>query len=682
MVNAQRDEALRSLFQPRSVAVIGASADPGKWGYMMTKCIMTGSHRRSVSLVNRAGKPILGLPSVPSVRDLDVVPDLAVVTVPGSVFEETINELLEIGTRSIIAVTAGFGETGEEGRARQEKVMQRVREHDAVLLGPNCTGVFDAEAEFNALAWSNPAPGSVGIISQSGSVLMDVADRLHEVGLGVSRAASVGNQADVTIGDLIRISAADEATKALILYVEDAIDGRALYRDIAFATAAGTPVIVLTPNAHESVNRAAMSHTGALVSPRAVIEEAATAAGALSVSSLPAAVHMAQAVLSPVRAAGIRTAIVTDAGGFGVLSASEAASAGLDVPTLPEETQAILAKQLLPGAGVANPVDLVGAMDVRDMPSMVATILDSDAVDCALVTSAAFVHDTPELEEEVGRALAGVARASGKPIVLCALDPTTPGPRAAAAAGLPVYRDMQPAAAALAALAALYNSKPTPPPSLPPAATALTLDPLDYLGAREALETAGLSFPRSIRATTPEEAVRLSDSLGYPVVLKALGLLHKSDSGGVALGLRTADDVLAAATLMRDSLNPAGFAVEEMVDMADSVELIVGGHQDPRFGPVILIGLGGVYSEILRDTAVLLAPTTEAAVVEKLKGLRGAALLQGARGKPPVQIDAIADCVVRLGDFMASHPEIMELDVNPLLCGPAGALALDARIVI
>ncbi|TSD40414.1 acetate--CoA ligase family protein [Rhodococcus sp. KBS0724] len=682
MGSATRDDAINCLFQPRSVAIVGASSDPSKWGYMLAKSALTGVHRRTVSFVNRSGSDILGHPSVARVTDIADVPDLAVVAVPERIFEQTIDDVLAIGTRAIVAVTAGFGELGDEGRQRQEAFVQKVRDHDGVLLGPNCNGTFDAAAEFSSMAWAQPAGGSIGIISQSGSVILDLAVRLERVGLGISRAASLGNQADVNLGDLVRNCAKDEATRAMVVYIEDAIDGRSLFREIAAATAAGTPVIVLTPDSHEAVNRAAMSHTGALMSSQDVIEEATRKAGALRVSSFAETVHMVQAVLSPVRAPGYRTAIVADGGGFGVLGASAAAQAGLDVPSLPPYTQDILAKQLMPGAGVTNPVDLVGIMDVRDVPSMLSNILDGDGVDGALVNIAAFVHDTPELEQQVGRELADVAIHSGKPIVLSVTDSTLPGPKAAAEAGVPVYQDMQPAALALAALAQLHRVQPAGPPEIPSASNPLALAPEDYLGAREALAAAGVPFARVLHAATPEAAVEAAESLGFPVVVKALGLLHKSDAGGVALGLDSTDTVNAAVTRMHDALHPTGFAVEQMVSINDSVELIVGAHQDPRFGPVLLIGLGGIYSEILRDTALLLAPTTEDAVIEKLLGLRGASLLLGARGKPAIDLQAIAQNVVRIGQFIAEHPEIHELDVNPLLAGPSELVALDARIVI
>lgn len=682
MDNTQRDEALNRLFQPKSVAIVGASANPRKWGHMLVQAALAGAHRRTIFLINRTGQEILGRPSVRRIADLDTAPELAVVAVPVEIFEQTIDAILEVGTRSIVAVTAGFGETGEHGRAREQAIVQKVRSHNAVMLGPNCNGTFDAAAEFSCMAYSQPPAGDIAVISQSGSVVQDIGARLRTVGLGVGRAASVGNQADVNVGDLVRTCAKDDATRAIVVYVEDVLDGRGLFREIAVATAAGTPVIVLTPDSHEAVTRAAMSHTGALVSSHEVVEEAARNAGALRVSSFAEAVHMVQAVLSPVRAAGRRTAVVADGGGFGVLGASAAAQAGLDVPTLLPETQRIIADRLMPGAGVVNPVDLVGMMDVRDVPSMLAGVLDDEGVDSALLNISEFVHDTPELEQKVGSRLADVAVGSGKAVVLSTVDPDLPGPRAAAEAGIPVFRDMQPAAAALAALATLHSQVPAAPPRLPAPSAPLTLTPDDYMGAREALSVAGVPFAKAIRVSTPAEAVLAADSLGYPVVVKALGLLHKSDSGGVALGLDSPESVRAAVTKMRETLDPAGFAIEEMVALTNSVELIIGAHQDPRFGPVLLVGLGGVYSEILRDTGLLLAPTTEPAVVSKLKGLRGTALLQGARGKPPIDLNAVARVVVRVSDFISAHPEIRELDLNPLLAGPTSALALDARIVI
>lgn len=684
MADVQRDDAIQLLFQPRSVAVVGVSTDSRKWGHMTAQRIIGAGYDGTLSLVSRSGKQILGMQSVQTVAEIGSAPDLAVVTVPESSFDETIDDLLDLGTKAIVAVTVGFGETGAEGLARQEAVVRKVRDAGAVIIGPNCLGTLDTDAGFNCMAWLEEAPkGNVGLISNSGSVILEVVDRLKAVGLGVSRAAAVGNQADVTLSDLVRTCAADENTKVLIVYIEDVLDGRGLYREIARATAAGTPVVVLMANGGDAVDRAAKSHTGALVSNRHVVEEASATAGAVHVSSLQDAVHMAQALLSPARPQGYRTAIISDAGGLGILAASQATDAGLDLPVLPGDVQSVLAAQLYPGAGVSNPVDIVGPMNTGPVPSMVATVLQGDAIDSALVLVSAFSHDTPELEVETGRELAAVARDLGKPIALCATNFSSPGPRAAAESGLPVYRDIEPAVAALAALARMSERKPCEPPIIPPAASPqLTLDPADYMGARAALANAGIPYPRATWAANIEDAVGAADDLGYPVVVKALGLVHKSDAGGVALGLRSSDEVRAQVTRMSESLSPTGFAVEEMVAQPDGVELIIGARQDPRFGPMLLLGLGGVYTEVLRDTAVLMAPTSADVVIAKLRSLRGAALLLGARGKPAVDLEAAADCVVRLGAFIAEHPEVLEVDINPLLSGSWGALALDARIVI
>lgn len=682
MNSTARDAALNGLFAPRSVAIVGASTDPTKWGHMLSRTALDGAHRRDVYLVNRKGQEILGRHSVRRLADLDETPELAVVVVPNESFEATVDEVLEVGTRSIVAITAGFSETGELGREREQAVARRVQSHGAVMIGPNCNGTFDASAEFSCMAFTQPPPGDIAMISQSGSVIQGLGSRLKSVGLGIGRAASVGNQADVKIADLVRSCAASDSLRAIVLYIEDALDGRELFREVSEATAAGTPVIVLSPDSDEVVSRAAMSHTGALVSSHQVIAEASRQAGAWRASSFAETVNMVQAVLSPARPVGRRTAVIADGGGYGVLAASAAIQAGLEMPILPPDVQEFVAARLLPGAGVANPIDLVGAMDVRDLPPILATILANSDVDGALLNISEFIHDTPELERDVGRQLAHVAVGSGKAVVLATNDLNLPGPRAAAEAGIPVYTELGPAANALAALATMYGHVPTAPSCLPTPATPLTLTPEDYLGAREAVERAGVPFAKAIAANTPTDAVAAADTLGYPVVVKALGLLHKSDAGGVALGLDSPESVLAAATRMQDSFKPVGFAVEEMVRLPDSVELIIGAHHDPHFGPVVLVGLGGVYSEILRDTALMLAPTTEAAVVSKLQGLRGAALLNGARGKLPIDIDGVAQLVVRISEFVAAHPEIKELDLNPVLAGPTSAVALDARIVI
>jgi acyl-CoA synthetase (NDP forming) len=561
-----------------------------------------------------------------------------------------------------------------------------VRAAGAVLLGPNCNGVFDAGAALD-LGFDGLRPGPIGLISQSGNLAYEVALLAADVGLGVSRVASVGNQADLAAADLVPAFAADERTRVVAAYVEDFRDGRAFARAARAAAEAGKPVVLLTAGRSEAAVRAARSHTGALVSAEAAVEAACRAAGIVRVTTPKELVDTAQALLAHDRPRGRRLAIVGDGGGTGVIAADVATAAGLELPTLGDGLRARLAAGLPPTSVTANPVDLAGAgeQDFGSYARVVGGILDSGEVDAVLLTGylGGYGQQAEALhghELEVARALAAAARAARRPLA-CQLMYWDAAPaRLLRDAGVPVYRDVEGAVGALARVAALADRGPEGVPETPPAGGGPPGDD-GYLAARALLAGAGVPFAEVAPARTAEEALAAAARLGYPVALKALGLLHKSDVGGVALGLADESSLAAALADMETRLGPEGFAVERMVEAAGGVELIVGCRRDPRFGPLLLVGLGGIHAEVLRDTAVALAPATADEAEALLRSLRAAPLLDGVRGRPAVDVRAAAEAAAALSRLAAERPELAEVEVNPLLVLPEGAVGLDARVV-
>jgi acyl-CoA synthetase (NDP forming) len=676
---------LRALFDPRSLAVVGASADPAKWGHWIARGALRGEHRRGVYLVNRAGGELLGRTAHRSLADLPAPPELVVVAVPAAGLEESVDGALAAGARAIVAISAGLGELGGEGAERERRIVERVRAAGAVLLGPNCNGVFDAAAELD-LGFDGLAPGPIGLISQSGNLAYEVALLAADAGLGCSRVASVGNQADLAAADLLAAFAADPHTRVVAAYVEDFRDGRAFAQAALDAARAGTPVVLLTAARSEVAARAARSHTGALVSDEAAVEAACRAAGVVRVSTPKELVDAAQLLLASSLPAGRRLAVVADGGGTGVIAADLAVGAGLELPTLSEGLQRRLAAGLPPTSVTANPVDLAGAgeQDFGSYGRVVGAVLGSGEVDAVLLTGylGGYGQQSDALagaELEVADALAAAARDAGRPLV-CQLMYWDAAPaRALRSGGVPVYRDVE---GAVGALARVTASAPEPP-GVPEARSEPTAPPGEegYLAARALVEAAGVPLAPARSVRTAAEAVAAADELGYPVVLKALGLLHKSDAGGVVLGLADAAAVAAAVAELDGRLRPEGFAVERHVGGARGVELIVGCRRDPRFGPLLLAGLGGVHAEVLRDTAVALAPATAEQAEALLRSLRGVALLDGHRGRPPVDVRAAAEAAAALSRLAAERPELAEVEVNPLLALPDGAIGLDARVV-
>ncbi|MEU6300108.1 acetate--CoA ligase family protein [Streptomyces erythrochromogenes] len=687
---------LTPLFDPASVAVVGASDDPAKYGHAVASQALRAPGRRPVHLVNRRGGTVLGRTAATSLSAIGEPVELVVVSVPGAGFEAAVDEALACGAKAIVAITAGFAEAGPAGLARQRAVADRVRAAGAVLVGPNCLGIADNTTELY-LASDRFAPGGVALLSQSGNLALELQLRGEPYGLGFSRFVSLGNQADVTLVDLVEDCARHRATSAIAVYAEDFGDGRAF---AAAAAAAGKPVVLLTAGRGSASARSAQSHTGALTTSADVVSAACRDAGVELVRTPREMTVVLAALAAGPRTAGRRTAVFTDGGGHGAVAADAAEDAGLDVPELGARTQERLRSVLWEQSSVGNPVDLAGMGEQRPLSyaDTVGELLAGEEVDAVLMTGyfggyaasdgglgggADGGSVLAEGETRAAKEIVAHLAAAAKPLVVQSMYPWSASCRVLAEAGVPVFSATEDAARALAAMtgrAAAGRSGGGAVPPLPPAAAPLR-DP-GYHAVRALLADAGVPFPPAREVTDEAGLLAAAAEFEGPYVLKALHLLHKSDAGGVALRLADRAALLAAYREMRARLGAPAHSVEAMADLTDGVELIVGVNHDPRFGPVAMVGLGGVLTETFRDVAFALAPVPARRAEELLRGLRSAALLDGVRGRPALDVAAAAAVVERITAAAAAHPEIAELEVNPLLVRPDGALALDARAVL
>ena len=674
---------LRALFNPRSVAILGASNDPAKWGNRLALGALRGEKKRSVYLVNRNGGEILGQPAYSSLSDLPEPPELVVLSVPAEGFEEAVEASLAAGAKALVGITTGLGETGADGRAREAAIVERVRAAGAVLLGPNCLGIFDAATGLD-LGWSELQGGSVALVSQSGNLALELALLAEDYGLGFSRFASLGNQADLEAGELVHGLIGHEPTRVIALYCEDFRDGRTFARAAQEAVEAGKPVILLTVGSGEVSAQAARSHTGALVSSATAVEAACRAAGMQRVRSPRELIDLAQAELARVKPRGRRVVIVGDGGGHGIVASDVALGEGLELPPLSDELQRQIAPHLPDAAPTRNPVDFAGAGEqfLTIFEDVTRILLESGEVDAALVTGyfggySEFSDEFRAQETEVALGMARASANTGRALVVQSMYPRSPSLVALREAGVPVYREIEAAAWALARLADEAERPPRGVPELPsPAAEGPVPD--GYWEARELLASAGIAFPPAHRVRDADEARTAAAELGYPVVVKALGLLHKSDAGGVALGIED-EQALDAELARMTTLSVEGYSVEWMAPVAEGAELIAGCIRDTRFGPILLVGLGGIFAELLDDTAVALAPVDAAQAEELIGSLKGAAILGGARGRPALDVRSAADAIAALSQLAASRPDLSEIEINPLLVTPSGTLALDAR---
>jgi acyl-CoA synthetase (NDP forming) len=672
-----------ALFDPASVAVVGASEDPRKWGNWLASGALRGEPRRPAYLVNhRATDTILGRRAYRSLDELPAPPDLVVVAVPAAAVPLTVDAALAAGARAIVVISAGAAGDGV-GAALDAALAARVRAAGAVLLGPNCLGVLDSGARLELVPSPLPA-GSVGLISQSGNLALELGLMMAPEGLGFSRFASLGNQADLGAGELLLEFAAHDATELIALYIEDFRDGRAFARAAAGAVAAGKPVLALAIERSAAGSRAVRSHTGALASDGAAIDAACRAAGVQRVRTPRELVDAAQALLRCPASRGRRIAVLADGGGHGSIAAAVAADAGLALPELADATAGSLRAQLPVTAGVSNPVDLAGGaeQDVHVFDRIARELLQSGEIDALLVTGyfggyADYGAQVAVEELRTAELIGAAARSTGRPVVTHTMYPSGPAAAALRAAGVAVYESVERAVGALALLAARGEARPRGVPELAAPGPAAGEG---YPAARALLAAAGIPFVAQHTVGSAQAAVAAAIELGYPVVLKALGQSHKSDGGGVVLGIADAAELRAAYERLELTLAPAHWSVERMAPLADGVELLIGARWDARFGPVALAGSGGVHAEILRDIAVALAPITESEAEAMLRSLRAAPLLDGARGRPPLAVESAAAALAALSRVAAAHPELSELEINPLLVTPAEAIALDARL--
>ncbi|MCZ3385738.1 MAG: acetate--CoA ligase family protein [Actinomycetia bacterium] len=672
--------ALEALFAPASVAVIGASDDIRKWGNWLAKGALAGPV--PVHLVNARADVVLGRPAVPSLVQAGLTADLAVVAVPASAFEAAVDDALAAGARAIVGISAGLGETGPEGIAREQAVVVRVQAAGAVLLGPNCLGVSDAAAGLSLT--SNPLPpGDVAFISQSGNLSLELAKLLDDYGLGFSRFASLGNQAHLDAADLVEATVLHASTKVIAVYCEDFRDGRRFVQAALDARNSGKAVVLLTVGSSEASARQASSHTASLVTSSDVVDAACAAGGIVRVNTPSQMVDAIALLRESPMARGRNVAIITDGGGHAAIAADVAESLDLNVVHFTDSLAATVAADLPAAATSVNPIDVAGGgeQDLSCFGRVVHSVLTSGEVDAMVVSGyfggyGQYGEALADLEVATAGALADAVTASGRPLVVHSMYPLSAAATVLRRRGVPVYRTIE------GALVALGESAGVEPLGLSPIPEPESqLPAFGYWEVRSALVEAGVQFPDAQLVSSDAELESVLPSLQFPVVLKAMGLLHKTDVGGVRLGIIDVEELRAEYRSMVDRLDPPAVTVEHMVDTTSGVELIVGVRQDARFGPVAMVGGGGILTEVLDDVATSLAPVDASRATDLLRTLRTSALLDGVRGRPAVDVDAVAQQIAAIVNFACTHPEIADFEVNPLLATASGAVALDARAI-
>jgi acetyl coenzyme A synthetase (ADP forming)-like protein len=670
--------SLRPFFEPRSVAVIGASPRRGTIGGELFRNILAADYAGAAYPVNRGAEPVGGVPGYADVADVPVVVDLVVICVPGEHVLEAARSALATGVKALCVISAGFAETGTEGRARQEELLSLVRAHGARLIGPNCLGISSTAMRLNAtFARRSAPPGRIGFSSQSGALGLALLEEADTRGLGLSSFVSIGNKADVSSNDLLEYWQDDPNTDVVLLYLESFGNPRKFAR-VASRVARTKPILAMRSGTSRAGARAASSHTAALAGSDAAVEALFWQAGVLRARTLEELLDAAVLFSSQPLPRGNRVAVLTNAGGLGILCADACDAVGLSLPALAPETVAALEQVLPAEASSANPVDLLGSATAGTYEVALPIVLADPGIDAVIVL---FVPPVVATTADVAAAIARASAGADKPVLPVVISGD------GSPAGSFTYPESAARALGLAARRAGWLRRP--------AAEAPHLDRLDHGAAaavigrvlgdtddawleprdlRELLTAYGVPLVGERLCADADAAVAAAEELGYPVVVKtAAAGVHKTETGGVHLDLRD------EAAVRRACLAVGGPVLVQQY-VVGGAELLVGAIQDPVFGPLVAFGPGGVYAELIGSTRFALAPLGEIDVEELISSGKGAKLVDGWRGAPAADRAALADLIHRLGRLAEDFPEVAELDLNPVLARPDGCVAVDARV--
>jgi acetyltransferase len=694
------DQAFDLFFNPRGVVLVGASRDPQKLGYGIARNLTANAYVGAVHFVNpNAAGPLLGRNVCRTLGDVPDPVDLAVLLVPAGMVPDTIAECGERGIKAVIIASGGFRETGAVGADLEERCGRVAAEYGIRLLGPNCVGTIDTHLGFNTTFLAPPGPeaGEVAFISHSGAMCAAVIDWSAGQGFGLSRLVSLGNQADVDETAALEMVAADHRTQVVTMYLETVSDGR---RFVELASQMEKPVVVVKVGRFEGGRRAVVSHTGALAGREEAYRAAFRRAGVIRVPTTEAMLDAARALAWAALPSGRRIAVLTNAGGPGVTTADAVEAEGLWLAELSTATRWELAGSLPDGAGLTNPVDMLASAAPEDFARSLQILLAAPEVDGVVV-----VCPPPPMfsADQVAEALVPVVGSSPKPVLVSLMgdQAVRVASRRLRAARIPDYRFPERAAAAMAVLAGRAETltspnEPPPDPSDVDRGSASRLLAgvapgwLGPLQGSQLVATYGIAVPAASTAHTAAEAVEAAASLGGPVVLKvdAPEAVHKSDLGGVRLGLSSQDEIRAAfdsLTALAESLalgpiKEIGVHIQRMVERGQDV--IVGGVRDAQFGPLIMFGSGGIEVEGLSDVEFALAPLTKPDLAQLFSRTWAGRRLPGYRSVPAGDGAAVEEALVRLGWLLCNHPRIREIEINPLraLSPGLGAVALDVRV--
>ena len=696
--------ALKKFFNPSSVAIVGASRTKGKVGYELLRSMLDAGYEGSIFPINPNTEVIEGLKCYPDLASIGQVPDLVIISVPAKIVPAIMQQCAQVGNKAVIIITSGFKEVGQDGRELEQRVIQIANQGRIRVIGPNCLGVIVPGSKLNAsFGGEMPTTGAIGYLSQSGALMAAILDMANADGIGFSKLVSIGNKADVNELDVIKALANDDETRVIAGYLESIVDGNAFVNQ-AEQISQQKPILLMKSGGTSAGAKAASSHTGSLAGSDIAYECVFERAGIIRCKSIRQQFDYAQAFANQPLPAGSRVALITNAGGAGIMAADAIEQQGLSFAKLSDETTKKLAAELPAAANFNNPVDILGDALADRYEFVLDTIIDDNEVDVVLVLL------TPQAMTEPAATAEAIVRItskkSTKPVLACFLGASkiAEAAKILREGKIPVYDATAEAVSTIKVMSEYLRWRMRPKRVVKLFAVNRRkvenvverhlrrgVREINEEDSKEILEAYGFVTPKGSIATTAQQAVNIAQQLGFPVVLKIWSpdILHKSDVGGVKLGLKSDTEVMDAFDLMMYRIpkqlpdaNILGVLVQEMC--RGGKEVILGMHRDPHFGPLMMFGMGGTMVEVLKDVSFYLAPLTAEEAKQMLINTRTYKMLKGVRGEEGVDIDIIAEGLQRLSQLVTEFPQIQEMDINPYVVGPAGttAIAVDARISV
>ena len=707
------ERSLEKVFNPRSIAVIGASEVPGKASERRTRSLIEGGYKGDIYLINPKRSELFGRKAYPSITEVDKEVDLAMVVVAPRFLVQSVADSVKMGAKGIIIITAGLGETGEEGKRIEAEVLNEAAKTGAYIIGPNCSGMFSASAGMNILGVPSIQKGSISVLAQSGNVIDSLTHYAKMKGVGFSKIISVGNAIGVNFHEYIDYLKDDPDTKAIMMYLEGIKEGNSLVR-VARETGRKKPVIALKVGKSKAGARAAASHTGSLAGDDVIVDAAFRQAGIVRVSNVDELFDMAEVFSNCPLPKGNRVTILSEGGGDNSVAADNADSYGMEVPVLSEDTQEKIRPFLLEGMPASNPIDYGGTAE--ENPHMITECVNAcmqdDNVDGVYITGFfggfkdIIAPHVAELEEKTSRDLVELVEKYKKPLFVHTSFAREPikSLDILKSAGVPVIESSERTARCLGEMMKFsVRQKKIAGIDLSTAETkehdrvkALfksvkeeKRNNLLETESRELLKEYNVSLPDAILANSPEKAVEAAGKIGYPVAMKIVSpdIIHKSDAGGIKLDLNSKEEVRGAFDeILKNAGNVTtrdkilGTLISPMVPKGQ--ECIIGMIQDRQFGPVIMFGLGGIFVEVLKDVSFRVAPLAREDIDEMVEEIKGYKVLKGIRGERPKDIDAIKDILFKLSEIAVENPEINEIDLNPVIVHEKGLSIVDSRVIL